>query len=171
MKRPYTTEPVVEKEVIYFTGIEIEKTNAEGLKTLFVAIPELDEKYIRMYAKEHKCKHIYIGANKCIKTMNDSMRPVIRNLLKDYHVTIDYPYRLHEDMKMKMSEFWKDKNFTAMVSFENPHVEHDVNVYFKWDDRGFNSTNEGVYVIPVKDTLKEEYKTNWEDYGKDEIIK
>jgi hypothetical protein len=170
MKRPYSTESTIE-QVTYFTGTEIERTNAYGLKTLFVATQKLDELQIKRYAKEHKCEHIYVGANKCIRNYDDNLRPVIRNLLKEYHVTIDYPYRLHEDIKMKFSEFWKNKKFTAMVSFENPHVEHDVNVYFKWDDRGFNSTNEGVYVIPVKDTLKEEYKTNWEDYGKDEILK
>jgi hypothetical protein len=170
MKRPYTTTPKNE-QVTYFVGTEIEKTNAVGLKTLFVATDKLNVPTITMYAKQYQCKHIYIGANKCIRHLDDNLRPTIRNLLKDYHVTIDYPYRLHEDIKLKFAEFWKEENFTAIVSFENPHVEHDVNVYFKWDDRGFNSTNEGVYVIPVKDTLKEEYKTNWEDYGKDEIIK
>lgn len=170
MKRPYATESKIE-QVTYFVGDEIEKTNAYGLRTLFVATDKLNEPTIVMYAKKHNCRHIYLGANKCIRHLDDTLRPVVRNLLKDYHVTVDYPYRLHEDIKMKFAEFWKNKKFTAMVSFENPHVEHDVNVYFKWDDRGFNSTNEGVYVIPVKDTLKEEYKTNWGEYGKDEIIK
>ena len=169
MKRIYSTESDI--DVTYFTGIEIEKTNALGLKTLFVATPKLAEVEIRKYAKAYECTHIYIGANKCIRTLDDMLRPTIRNLLKDYHVTIDYPYRLHEDIKMKFAEFWKNKKFTAIVSFENPHVEHDENVYFKWDDRGFNSTNEAVYVFPIKDTLKDEYKTNWNDYGKDDIIK
>lgn len=170
MDRPYQTKPTND-DVSYFVGEEIEKTNAVGLKTLFVATEKWNVPTIVMYAKQYGCRHIYLGANKCIRRLDDELRPTIRNLLKDYHVTVDYPYRLHEDMKMKMSEFWKDKNFTAIVSFENPHVEHDVNVYFKWDDRGFNSTNEGVYVIPVKDTLNEQYKTDWKDYGKDEVIK
>jgi hypothetical protein len=58
MKRDYEGETT--SNVVYFSGIEIEKTPAYGMPTLFVAgVQPVEEIEKRLGA----CKHIFFGAN------------------------------------------------------------------------------------------------------------
>ena len=56
MKRDYTDG--VKEDITYFTGVEIEKTPAYGMKTLFVTGVQ-DSYFIMDLAREYQCKHIY----------------------------------------------------------------------------------------------------------------
>ena len=60
MKRDYQTG--IADSITFFTGVEIEKTPAYGMKTLFV-VGAHDPYVIMELAREHNCKHIYFGAN------------------------------------------------------------------------------------------------------------
>jgi len=60
MKRNYDTG--VSDSITFFTGVEIEKTPAYGMKTLFVV--DVHDPYVIIeLARNHNCKHIYFGAN------------------------------------------------------------------------------------------------------------
>ncbi len=63
MKRDYATGQA--EEITYFTGIEIEKTPAFGLKTLFVVGVQAPENIIDL-ATHEKCEHLYFGAKPII---------------------------------------------------------------------------------------------------------
>ena len=67
MKRDYDTG--VAEEVVLFTGIEIEKTPAYGMKTLFVVGVQNEQTIINL-AKDHNCTHIYFGANQSFPKLN-----------------------------------------------------------------------------------------------------
>ena len=71
MKRDYTDG--VAKDITFFTGIEIEKTPAYGMKTLFV-VGVHDDQIITTMAQNNDCTHIYFGANQSFKTegVNDA---------------------------------------------------------------------------------------------------
>ena len=53
--------------ITFFTGIEIEKTPAFGLRTLFV-VGVHDPYVILELARNNNCRHIYFGANQSFKT-------------------------------------------------------------------------------------------------------
>ena len=65
MKRDYDSG--VAESITFFTGVEIEKTPAFGMKTLFV-VGVQDPYVIMELAREYQCKHIYFGANQSFKT-------------------------------------------------------------------------------------------------------
>ena len=44
------------------------------------------------------------------------------------------------------------------------------NVIFKIDDKDFKATNPGVWCWSVRDLIKEEHFTDWNEYGDDEIL-
>ena len=60
MKRNY--ESGVSDTITFFVGVEIERTPAYGMKTLFV-VGEHDPYVILELARNHNCRHIYFGAN------------------------------------------------------------------------------------------------------------
>ena len=67
MNRDYTTGTA--DNASFFVGVEVEKTPAYNMKTLFVVglhSPEIIEKL----ADERGIKHIYIGANHSFNTSN-----------------------------------------------------------------------------------------------------
>jgi len=60
MNRDYETGEA--NDITFFTGVEVEKTPAFGMKTLFVkGIQDYNE--VMKYYKEEQCEHIFFGAN------------------------------------------------------------------------------------------------------------
>ena len=49
-------------------------------------------------------------------------------------------------------------------------MEMKGNVIFKIDDKDFKATNPGVWCWSVRDLIKEEHFTDWNEYGDDEIV-
>ena len=68
MKRDY--KDGVREDITVFTGIEIERTPAYGMKTLFV-VGVANEQMITELAKNNDCKHIFFGANHSFNPKND----------------------------------------------------------------------------------------------------
>ena len=74
MKRDYDTGEA--NNIIFFTGVEVEKTPAFGMKTLFVTgIQDFNE--VMKFYKEEQCEHIFFGAN-------HSYQPVISEEFEDW---------------------------------------------------------------------------------------
>ena len=93
MKRPY--ESGMNDTAIFFTGIEVEKTPAYNMQTLFVVgLQSADNIVTKTLESHYPCKHIYLGANHSFKNIDTDRIQALINLIDDllakaYWVTLD----------------------------------------------------------------------------------
>lgn len=175
MKREYTSG--ISEDVTYFVGTEVERTPAYGLKTLFV-VGVQDEQVVANLASSNNCTHIYFGANQSFQTkgVNDveGWRPwedMIQYCLElGFWCTLDFDVREHEGvLESGLTEY---RRFIPQISVKLPYLQQlGYNATIKIDDKGFDATNPGVWCVPIGAITQRKYFTNWDEYGKDEIIK
>jgi hypothetical protein len=175
MKRDY--KQGVAEEIIFFVGEEIERTPAYGMRTLFV-VGVHDDQVIINLAQNNDCKHIYFGANQSFRTngVNDiaGWRPwedMIKACLnKDFWCTLDFDVRETEGLlESGLTEY---RRFIPQISVKLPYLNQlGYNATLKIDDKDFAATNPGVWCHNLQDLLGRDKFTDWDQYGKDEIIK
>jgi len=159
-------------DVVFFTGIEIEKTLAYGKRTLFV-VGMQSMSTIAEICENKDIEHIYLGANHSFNpTLGDVdawnewttfIRMVINTGLL---VTIDH------DIKYSawfLESCWAENiNVIPMVSIKLPYIDqYGYNASFKIDDKDFNSTNAGVWVHSLQVMMNPDVYTHWSEYKKD----
>jgi len=177
MKRTYTEG--IKESITFFVGIEIERTPAYGMKTLFV-VGVHDPYTIMELAIKHGCKHIYFGANQSFKTLgiNDAAtwRPwenmiyVCLDSEHEFWCTLDFDVREAEGLLE--SGLTEKRRFIPQISVKLPYLNQlGYNATLKIDDKDFNATNPGVWCHNLQDLLGRDRFTDWDQYGKDEIIK
>jgi hypothetical protein len=175
MKREYTEG--VKEEVTFFTGIEIEKTPAYGMKTLFVVGVQRVESIIEM-AAENECVHIYFGANQSFPKINcDDARiwkqweHMIQQCLdSDFWCTLDLDVCCVEGLLE--GPLVEHRRFIPQLSVKIPYLTLlGYNATIKIDDKDFDATNPGVWCHQLRNLTTTESFTTWDAYGKDEIIK
>jgi len=175
MKRDYTDG--VAKDITFFTGIEIEKTPAYGMKTLFV-VGVHDDQIITTMAQNNDCTHIYFGANQSFKTegVNDAQSwrmwedMIYVCLEQGYWCTLDLD--VSEVEGLLESGLVEKQQFIPQISVKLPYLQQlGYNATIKVDDKDFKATNPGVWCHNLHDLLGRDRFTSWDQYGKDEIIK
>ena len=175
MKRDYTDG--VADNITFFTGTEIEKTPAYGMKTLFV-VGVHDDQIITTMAQNNDCTHIYFGANQSFKTdgVNDAENwrmwedMIYVCLEQGYWCTLDLDVREVEGLLE--SGLVEKQQFIPQISVKLPYLQQlGYNATIKIDDKGFKATNPGVWCHNLHDLLGRDRFTSWGQYGKDEIIK
>jgi hypothetical protein len=175
MKRNY--ESGVADSITFFTGIEIEKTPAYGMKTLFV-VGVHDDQIITTMAKNNDCTHIYFGANQSFKTdgVNDAQNwrmwedMIYVCLEEGYWCTLDLD--VNEVEGLLESGLVEKQQFIPQISVKLPYLQQlGYNATIKIDDKDFKATNPGVWCHNLHDLLGRDRFTSWDQYGKDEIIK
>jgi hypothetical protein len=175
MKRNY--ESGVADSITFFTGIEIEKTPAYGMKTLFV-VGVHDDQIITTMAKNNDCTHIYFGANQSFKTdgVNDAQNwrmwedMIYVCLEEGYWCTLDLD--VNEVEGLLESGLVEKQKFIPQISVKLPYLQQlGYNATIKIDDKDFKATNPGVWCHNLHDLLDRNKFTSWDQYGKDEIIK
>ena len=175
MKRNYSTG--IETSIEFFTGIEIEKTPAHGMKTLFV-VGVHDDQIITTMAKNNDCTHIYFGANQSFKTggVNDAQNwrmwedMIYVCLEEGYWCTLDLD--VSEVEGLLESGLVEKQQFIPQISVKLPYLQQlGYNATIKIDDKDFKATNPGVWCHNLHDLLGRDRFTSWDQYGKDEIIK
>lgn len=175
MKRDYDTG--VSENITFFTGTEIEHTPAYGMKTLFVVGVHEPHKILEL-AGEHYCQHIYFGANQsfCTGGIDDyaSWEPwekMIRPCLDaGFWCTLDFD--VSETEGILESSLVEQRRFIPQISVKLPYLSQlGYNATLKIDDKDFAATNPGVWCHNLQDLLGRDRFTNWDQYGKDEIIK
>ena len=175
MKRDYDTG--VAEEVTLFTGIEIEKTPAYGMKTLFVVGIQNEQTIINL-AKDHHCTHIYFGANQSFPKLdvNDAAgwhpwEYMIQECLEaGFWCTLDFDVAQVEGLLE--SSLVEHRQFIPQISVKLPYLQQlGYNATIKLDDKDFAATNHGVWCHNLHDLLGRDKFTSWDQYGKDEIIK
>jgi hypothetical protein len=174
MKREYDTGTA--DNVIFFVGTEIERTPAFGMKTVFV-VDIQDVSVILNIAKNNDCTHVYFGANQSFHTkgVNDveGWRPwelMIQECL-DAGLWCTLDLDVKETEGLLESALIEYRRFIPQISVKLPYLQQlGYNATIKIDDKDFEATNPGVWCIPLNKLTQQEYFTNWDQYGKDEII-
>lgn len=175
MKRDYTEG--VKESVTYFVGTEIERTPAYGMRTLFVVGVQRPEEIIAL-AKEKNCQHIYFGANQSFPRIEcDDARiwkqwefMIEQCLAADFWCTLDLDVYCVEGLLE--SGLVEHRRFIPQISVKLPYLQQlGYNATIKIDDKDFAATNPGVWCHRVRDLTSTDAFTDWDQYGKDEIIK
>jgi len=170
--------------VDFFTGIEIEKTPAFGLKTLFVVGVQDYHKIISLIEKSWEytdtsqhIRHVYFGANMSfpnIATNNGAgwapWETMIHTVLeKNIFCTLDVDVNCVEGLLE--SGLTENIYFIPMISVKIPYIQQlGYNATIKIDDRDFAATNPGVWCHSVHSLQNRDNFTHWSEYAKDTII-
>ena len=172
MIRDYRTGE--QDSVTYFTGVEVEKTPAYGMKTLFVTGLQ-DPEDVLYYASEEKCKHIFFGANHSYDPKDESewmaWDTMIEFLLKEgFLCSLDIPIAIAEEFLE--SGLVENDNFIPQLRVPVPYSKlWNYNTMLKIDDKDFKATNPGVWCHSLHDLMDREKFTDWTKYGLDKVIK
>ena len=175
MKRDYTDG--VKEDITYFTGVEIERTPAFGMMTLFVVGVQRAEEIIAL-AKEKDCRHIYFGANQSFPNLAtddaDGWRPwermIDQCLTAGHWCTLDFDVAVVQGVLE--CTFIGHRRFIPQISVKLPYLTQlGYNATIKLDDLDFDYSNPGVWCHRLRDLTTTESFTDWDQYGKDEIIK
>jgi len=172
MNRDYATGHYSNSEVNVFTGVEIEHTIAYGKRTLFLATNSLSTDDVLELATMNGCEAVYYGANRTFQYNLGTQVFQMKKLLDNgYYVTIDYPYADHEEVKKRFALIWNEPRFIPFCSIIFQHSDDDQQLHFKIDDVTFRHSNPGVWTMSMKEFKEKSGFTDWDQYGKDEIIK
>lgn len=160
--------------VKFFTGTEVEHTPAYGKRTLFV----VGVQPVEQIAKHLQgCEHIYFGANMSFPklSVNDGgqwreWEQMIMHFLKlDYLCTLDVDLSCVEGLaEGGLSEY---HNFIPMISAKIPYIQLlGYNATIKLDDKGFKSSNPGVWCHSLHSLQDRKVFTSWDQYNKDKEL-
>jgi hypothetical protein len=168
MKRPYKDGE--HNDVVYYTGVNVERTLAYGMKTLFLNEMR-PAKMVIDIAKDRECEHIYIGANKTFKPTLKKHWDEYELLVSDlttagFLVTVEHDLTQAKDFLD--GGFVENNMVIPVLSVCIPYIEqYRNNACLKISDQGFDSTNPGVWVHSYNDMTKTEAFTHWRDYKED----
>lgn len=177
MKREYDTGTA--EAITFFTGIEIEKTPAYNMQTLFVVGVQSTLSILEL-AGEHYCKHIYFGANQSFPKIDTNDAEVwkqwehmIQSFLDaDYWCTLDIDASCVEGLvEGPLVEYRK---FIPQISVKIPYLTQlGYNATIKLDDKDFAASNPGVWCYNLRDLTSTTSNafTGWDSYNGDRIIK
>jgi len=171
MKRDYKTGESA--DVRYFVGLEVEKTPAHGMQTLFIVGIEHPDTIIAM-AKENNCKHIFFGANHSYKPhvqddWEDWEQMINPVLDKGYIVSLDIPLDAAEGFLE--GPLVENDNFIPQIRVPIPYAKlWNYNTMVKIDDKDFRATNPGVWSHSLHNLMDRDKFTNWNEYGLDKPI-
>jgi len=174
MKRYY--ESGESDDVMFFVGIEVEKTPAYGMKTLFVVGLHSFES---IYEKTlfNGCKHIFFGANHSFNPAYNNAdewraweKMISAFLEKDFWCTLDIPLSAVEEFNDGGLNNYN--NFIPQIRIPIPYLKlWNYNTMIKIDDKDFDSTNPGVWTHSLQSLMSRDTFTNWFQYKNDEVIK
>jgi hypothetical protein len=173
MKRDYETGSA--ENVRFFTGMEVEKTPAYGLRTLFVTGLN-DPSIIRDNIDDQK--HIFFGANHSFDPASEQhsadyyeeWEKMIEPFLKqDYWCSLDIPINAAEEfLEGPLVEY---DRFIPQIRVPIPHIKlWNYNTMLKIDDKGFEATNPGVWCHSLHDLMDRSKFTEWNEYKNDKIV-
>ena len=169
MLRNYETG--VKDNVKVFSGLEVEHTPAFGKQTLFLARNDLTYEQIKELCVKVDAEAVYYGANRTYMHNHGMQIAQMKRFLEDgYYVTVDYDYRIHEQVKEKFEMLWKNEKFIPFCSVIFPNSEDDDQLCIKIDDVDFNKTNPGVWTMTMDHFKQTAGFTSWEQYKQDEPI-
>ena len=173
MKRDY--ESGVSDTPVFFTGVEVEKTPAFGMKTLFVTGHQ-DYNEIMEHYTYQQCEHIFFGAN-------HSYNPVTSDDFEDWDLMIraftDQGILCSLDIPSNINLEWfldgglvESDYFIPQLRVVVPYVKQwGYNAMIKIDDKDFKASNPGVWCHSLHELMDRNKFTDWSKYGLDKVLK
>ena len=174
MKRDYDTGE--QEGVEFFVGVEVEKTPAYGMKTLFVT-------GIHSYVtiKQHidsllQVEHVFFGANHSYNPItaeefqewDNMMLPLVKEGIL---CSLDIPSTINMEWFLD-SGLVEYENFIPQIRVVIPYIKQwNYNTMVKIDDKGFKASNPGVWCHSLHDLMDRNKFTDWSKYGLDKTIK
>lgn len=176
MKRDY--ENGEHDNVVFFTGIEVERTPAYGKKTLFVTGVQ-DVGVIADHYENEKCEHIFFGANHSFTPgVNfpddaddwDEWEDMMWYFLeKGVPCTLDVPLS-HAEALLETRMIETDL-FIPQIRIPLPYIkQYNYNTMIKIDDVDFRATNPGVWCHRLHNLMDDKKFTDWSEYGLDKPL-
>ena len=172
MNRDYETGEA--EDITFFTGVEVEKTPAFGMKTLFVTgCQPVDD--IEHWVIVESCKHIFFGANHSFNPQgyeeHKAWEDMIMHFLdKGYLCSLDIPFNQVEEFNE--SGLNEHDNFIPQIRVPIPYIRlWNYNTMLKIDDKDFRATNPGVWCHSLHVLMDREKFTDWDKYGLDKVLK
>tara|TARA_Y200000002_G_C22589295_1_gene624460 strand:+ start:448 stop:966 length:519 start_codon:yes stop_codon:yes gene_type:complete len=171
MKRDYKSGK--HGNIMFFTGVEVEKTPAYGLKTLFVSgvQPCVD---IQTYYDNEGCEHIFFGANHSFYVDNPLIWQKWENMIlafleADKLCSLDIPLDNVEVFNETRLNHYP--NFIPQIRVPIPYAKKwNYNTMVKIDDKDFKATNPGVWCHSLHELMDREKFTDWGKYGLDKVL-
>ena len=169
MKRNYASG--VNENIVFFTGKEVERTPAYGMTTLFVVgIQSVESIALKMQG----CEHIFFGANHSYNPQtydeHKAWEEMIQFFLdRDYLCSLDIPMNQVEEFhEGGLCEY---DNFIPQIRVPIPYIKlWNYNTMLKIDDKGFNSTNPGVWSHSLHTLMDRKHFTDWSQYKQDKAL-
>ena len=176
MKRDYETGE--HDNVVFFTGIEVERTPAYGKKTLFVTGVQETLKIFEHFAKE-ECEHIFFGANHSFNPgvnfpddayVWDEWEDMMMYFLdKGIPCTLDVP--LHHSEALLETRMIETDLFIPQIRIPLPYIkQYGYNTMIKIDDKDFRASNPGVWCHRLHNLMDDKKFTDWSEYGLDKPL-
>jgi len=174
MKRDYETG--TEENIVFFTGVEVEKTPAFGMKTLFVTgVQSYVE--IKQHMMNEQCEHIFFGANHSFnpkyndyngwKAWENMITPF---LSEGILCSLDIPLSAIEEFHD--GGLCEHNNFIPQIRVPLPYITlWNYNTMIKIDDKDFKATNPGVWCHSLHTLMDREKFTDWSKYGLDKVLR
>jgi hypothetical protein len=179
MKRDY--KDGAREDITFFVGKEIEHTPAYGKITLFVvgvqSIADIEKAISDPTLIGNPITHLFFGANHSFNPKYDDYENWKRwEDMIEYFLNQGYWCSL--DIPMSAVEQFNDgglndhNKFIPQIRVPIPYIKlWNYNTMLKIDDKDFNATNPGVWCHNLRDLMGRDRFTDWDQYGKDEIIK
>lgn len=166
------------RKVVFFVGIEQERTPAQGLKTLFVvgAPPAHD---IVALAVERRVQHVFLGANHARNERIERFDPaaldwprLIDELLsRNLRVTVEYLPAHHDWAMQHLRPFFQRPGFCAQIAIALPDDTVDGSrLAVKIDNLAGAQASRGVWVWPLAMLRAEHRHTPFMDSPNDEVV-
>jgi hypothetical protein len=180
MKRDYAQGE--QDNVMFFTGIEVEKTPAFGMRTLFVTGVQNEQVIEHLLNEENSytdsakhIKHIFFGANHSFNPTDYSEWKEWEDMITHF---LDLGYWCSLDIPLSAVEEFNDgglndhHNFIPQIRIPIPYLKlWNYNTMLKIDDKDFKATNPGVWCHNLRDLTGRDKFTDWTQYGNDRILK
>lgn len=171
MKRDYSSG--VADDTVFFEGVEVERTPAFGMHTLFVTgVQPKSEITPRLKTPG---QHIFFGANHSFNPQTAEEWREWENMIVDY---LNMGYLCSLDIPLSHVEEFNDgplnefDNFIPQIRVPIPYVKlWNYNTMIKIDDKDFKATNPGVWTHSLHDLKDRSKFTSWDAYKNDKILK
>jgi len=158
------------KQIVFFTGYEVEHTIAYGKFTLFVVgTPELED--ILTFAKQQNVKQIYFGTSQSFNPVSYDDWKTWDNVITGcldagYWVALDFDVKYAEEIH---EDGWcESQKFIPMISVKLPYIKlYNYNATLKIDDTTWGATNPGVWTHHLPTLMNKENYTHWDQYTND----
>lgn len=173
MKRQYFD--VVQDDVQFFIGKEVEHTPAYGQETLFITGVH-SEQEIEKHLANTNITHIFFGANHSFKPTTDNIWAKWENMIsyfleQNWLCSLDVGSEYAPEFNLKFGNY-RHTNFIPQIRIQIPDIRNwNYNTMIKLDDITFNKTNPGVWTHSLHELQDRSKYTAWINYKNDKIIK